>query len=61
LDHEENNGNDQDEMNQTAGDVEAEPKEPKDDQDDYEGIEHIRCGLAFTSRPVVTARVKLFR
>jgi hypothetical protein len=61
LDHQENNRNDQDEMDQTACDVKAEPEEPKDDENNYEGIEHIECGFVLSSRLVMAARVKLFR
>jgi len=50
LDHEEDQGDDEDEMNQAAGDMETESKKPKDDQHDDESIEHNKRVFILSSR-----------
>jgi hypothetical protein len=45
LEHQDNDGDHEDEMNQAARNVKAKPKEPKDNQNDDEGIEHSAWGL----------------
>jgi len=43
VNDQDNNGNHEQEMNQTAADVADEAKKPKNDEDDYYGPEHGIC------------------
>ena len=45
LDYQQDDRDHEDEMNQTARDMKAEPKQPKDYEDDNERIKHIQCGF----------------
>jgi hypothetical protein len=47
VNDEDNNGNHEQEMNQTAADVADKAKKPKNDEDDYYGPEHICFSVKF--------------